>query len=88
MRNLRLLEREICEARARDRRLSPRWPHTVDQYIIRDTRATLWLSGARLADVRVSYIEPSPLYDRMPCLNSQFHMATYTARSKSLAAIS
>ena len=87
MRNLRLLEREICEARARDRRLSPRWPHTVDQYIIRDTRATLWLSGARLADVRVSYIEPSPLYDRMPCLNSQLHMATCTARSKSLAAI-
>ena len=89
MRNLRLLEREICEARARDRRLSPRWPHTVYQYIIRDTRlGRLWLSGARLADVRVSYIEPSPLYDRMPCLNSQLHMATCMARSKSFAAIS
>ena len=50
------------------------------------TLGRLWLSGARLADVRVSYIEPSPLYDRMPCLNSQLHMATCT-RSKSLAAI-
>jgi hypothetical protein len=52
------------------------------------TLGRLWLSGARLADVRVSYIEPSPLYDRMPCLNSQLHMATCMARSKSLAAIS